>query len=211
MIAEGARHSVVRYDTQADFIGDQHDRPGHLGERVEQPALSSVDLPTIMHEVAKPHRQAIDQQTDRGCALPSDGLREIEWRFYCAPASPALATVRLDSADHLGIDTLGGGNVDPLAMTAYQALSECALARARAAEYQGPARIRFDRAHGCVELSQGSCGLPQGTLSLVSECRFGITGYRIRDDGKRGVGYIVDMGQSVDRWDTTMRAPCRCQ
>ena len=147
-----------------------------------------------MHEVAEPDCQAIDQQADLGCTLLPNGSREIKRGFYRAPVSPALATVRLDPAYHLGIDTLGGGDIDSLAMTARQTLSESTLARTRTAKYQGYTKARFGRAHIAVRYC---FGVPPG--------------YRIWDDGKRGVGYILDKGHSFCRWDKIMRAPGRCQ
>ena len=108
MVAEGASHRVVRDDAEPDLIGDQHDRPGHAGQGLEQRGPGSVCRAAVVQEVAEPHRDAVCEQAHPGCALAPNRLRQIERDLHGSPVVCATRAMYLDPARHLVIDALGG-------------------------------------------------------------------------------------------------------
>ncbi len=137
MVAKRPRHCVVRHDAEADFIGDEHNRPAKHRHRFDKSGalclnVSSAIIRFVTHNVRQSTSTARSVR-----AFAQQGIAKRQGLLDRPPLRSAPVLVYGDAIFHLAIKGLPGGKVDwrkPAILD--QLFGKGALARARATENQ---------------------------------------------------------------------------
>lgn len=157
MIAELPRHGIFRHDAKPHLVRNDQYTLLLAGESGAKIGDFSRTIAAVMHEIAEPDGDAIDNDNLLFAGAQRSG--EIKGSFDRVPAIASVGSVTVDPRPHLVIEGFGRGDIGP---SSFQcpglSLGEGGLAASRTAEDERLAVHLFTggiRAMKCPRIASG--------------------------------------------------------
>lgn len=111
VVAKGARHCVIRYDALPHFVADQTEGVrARLFQDCGKVVDRGVDIALVMHQIAKPDREAIYKCSARHGLLIGQKLRQVDGCFHKSPALSPIGSVPSDTISHFRVENFSCGD-----------------------------------------------------------------------------------------------------
>ncbi len=115
-ITKIAAHAGFWNQAHADFVGNEDDRAGGIGNSGGERLGVRANIAALMQAICQPKCEAIDDDDSVGSRLCDHHFSQINGRLDGPEIRAPLASVALYALGHLGIQRGGSGDEDPFSV-----------------------------------------------------------------------------------------------